>query len=104
MTAEDNRCSHPSQSENTQFCPICKQPVTYSSRYPDYVCVSCIKQACDDKEQPVVFYNSTYSGHGCKGVYRLNDIDYNSNLCFIKGVPCRAEEAYLGGILIKPIE
>jgi hypothetical protein len=100
MTAKNNHCSHPTQSEKTQFCPICKQPVLYSSRYPDYVCESCTELACDDKEQSVVFFNSTNSGHGCKGVYRLNNIDYYSNLCFIKGRPCRADEAYMGGIII----
>jgi hypothetical protein len=104
MTTEDNHRSHLTQSEKTQFCSICKQPVVYSSRYPDYVCENCTKLACDDKEQPVMFYNSTHSGHGCKGSYRLNDIDYNSNLCFIKRIPCRADEAYFGGIVIRPIE
>lgn len=85
-----------------QHCPICKQVVNFSSRYPDYICADCLILACDDKEKAVLFYNSSTSGHGCKGIYRLANLEYKSNLCFIKGIRCKAEEAYFGGIVIRP--
>jgi hypothetical protein len=84
-----------------QICPICKRYVKYSSRYPNYVCGHCVQLATDKKGNPVFFFNTEFSGHGCAGAYVKIGKPYNSNLCYIKGVECKAEEAYLGGIVVK---
>ena len=86
-----------------QFCPVCKQAVALVSlRYPDYVCNACISSATDKQGRAVVFYNSDVFGHGSAGQYRDNGEEYPSNICYIKGVECEANEAYMGGIVITP--
>lgn len=84
-----------------QFCPVCKQAVeVVSLRYPDYVCNDCILSATDKQGREVVFYNSDVFGHGCAGKYRDNGEDYLSNICYIRGIVCEANEAYMGGIVV----
>jgi hypothetical protein len=88
----------------SQHCPICEEAVTPVSRYPNYVCDSCIKKAVDCNGRPVLFGNTSLLGHGCQGKYRENNEEYHSNICYIEGVKCKAEEAYMGGIVIRPVE
>ncbi len=86
-----------------QYCPICDQEVSYSSRYPNYVCGDCIQLATDEQALLLAFFNTTVFGHSCKGRYVPSGADYHSNRCLIKGVWCWAEEAYMGGIVIRPV-
>lgn len=87
----------------SQFCPGCKQAVAIVSlRYPDYVCNECVLSATDKQGREVVFYNSDIFGHGCGGQYRDNGEAYSSNVCYIKGLACEANEAYMGGIVVTP--
>ena len=88
----------------TQQCPICDEAVTPVSRYPNYVCEDCVDKAVDSEGRPVIFGNTSLLGHGCQGEYRDTGEDYDSNLCFIEGIKCKAEEAYFGGIVVQPAE
>ncbi|WP_221302111.1 hypothetical protein [Pedobacter cryoconitis] len=91
------------ETMDRQFCPVCKQKVELVSlRYPDYVCITCVSSATDKQGRAVVFYNSDMFGHGCAGQYRDNGEGYPSNICYINGVECEANEAYMGGIVVTP--
>lgn len=90
-------------SSHLQHCPICQQPVTRSSRYPDYICSNCIKLAADQHGRLVAFGNTAVLGYGCQGIYLDNQAAYMGNLCYIKGITCLAEEAYFGGIIVRPV-
>lgn len=83
-----------------QSCPICKRYVKYSSRYPTYICQRCVPLATDKTGKEVVFYNTEFSGHRCAGKYRKNGKHYLYDRYYIKGIMCKANEAYLGGIII----
>lgn len=83
-----------------QFCPTCKRYVKVSSRYPNYVCNKCTLLATDKKGKAIAFYNTEHSGHGCAGRYRDSEKAYTSRTCYIKGIKCEADEAYMGGIVI----
>lgn len=85
----------------SQYCPICKQPVPLSMRYPRAVCNHCASQAEDENGKAVVFFNESLSG-GVAGLYRDTNQKYPEHVCFIKGIACRVEESYLGGIVIYP--
>ncbi|WCT13666.1 hypothetical protein [Mucilaginibacter jinjuensis] len=87
-----------------QHCPTCKQYVKYSSRYLDYVCSRCEKLAVNKQGYLIDFFNITLDGHGCQGKYIDSGKLYRSAKCFIKGVTSKAEEAYLGGIVIRPLK
>ncbi|HTI60385.1 hypothetical protein [Mucilaginibacter sp.] len=87
-----------------QHCPTCIRYVKYNERYRDYVCDKCIKQAVDKDGNSIAFFNITESGHGVQGKYMEGEKLYRSTLCIIKGVKCNAEEAYFGGIVIRPVK
>lgn len=83
-----------------QICPICKRYVKYSSRYPTYICQRCITFATDKKGKGVIFYNPEFSGHGCAGKYRHIRNIYPYRICYIRGIECKVNEAYFGGIVL----
>jgi hypothetical protein len=96
--------THSKEHKQQQHCPTCNRYKQFSSRYPDYVCEKCIKLATDKAGQGVGFYNITIDGHGCQGRYLETGKLYRGNSCFIKGIKCYADEAYMGGIVIRPIK
>ncbi|WP_146140126.1 hypothetical protein [Cecembia rubra] len=57
--------------EKEVHCPICKQEIAYSSRYPKYLCSTCMDLCNDAEGRPVAFYNTSISGHGCRGNTRI---------------------------------
>ena len=86
-----------------QYCPICHKAVSYSGRYPRYVCKNCFEKTTDNQGRKVEFYNKEVMGFGCKGYYVKDgntDQPYETNTCYIDGVKCCAEAAYFGGIVI----
>jgi hypothetical protein len=87
--------------ETPQFCPICSRPVRASHRYPDYVCDDCAALAVDEQGRKLAFFNTSMSG-GFEARYADTDETRFSHDCFVRGVRCRADEAYFGGIVIRP--
>ena len=85
---------------NAQFCPICFTEVLFSPRYPLAVCPECTRRPCDENNRPLVFYNESASG-GIAARYADTRGSYPSRICYIDGIKCRADEAYLGGIVIE---
>jgi hypothetical protein len=92
------------EHKKQQHCPTCYRYVKYNERYRDYICKRCVELATDKQGQLIAFHNITESGHGIQGVYTASGKLYRSTTCFIKAVKCKAEEAYLGGIVIKLLE
>jgi hypothetical protein len=86
---------------NQQFCPICNSEVTYFRRYPKYVCKDCYCKTTDKDGRKVAFGNENIFGMGCVGHYLDTGEKYNSNICYIDGQECVAEEARFGGIVIE---
>lgn len=51
-----------------------------------------------DKEcRKVDFFNTTFIGQGCAGEYCDTQEPYDSNICYIDCIPCKAEEHRFGG-------
>ena len=73
-------------------------------RYPRYLCGNCSGRVTDKEDRRVEFFNTEFLGHGCQGRYVDSDEPYNSDVCYVDGVECWAEEAYLGGIVIQAKE
>lgn len=94
---------HAKEGTKQQHCPTCNRYVKYDERYPNYICVKCIDLAADKDGKAIVFYNITQDGHGCQGKYIASEKLYRSSFCYIKGIKCKAQEAYLGGIVIRPV-
>jgi hypothetical protein len=89
-------------------CPICFLPVKANPRYPEQVCSVCVKRATDEVGRSIRFSQqcSTYDLFGTstlKACYLANNEKYESNMCWIDGVPCRAEIARYGGIVIQKL-
>ena len=87
-----------------QTCPICGQEVFYSGRYPKHVCKECQTRLSDSEGRLVYFVNTHIMGYGCQGYYKdTNHTPYDSNICYVDGVKCMAEEAHLGGIVVQVV-
>lgn len=95
--------------ERRQQCPICAADVMPMSRYPDYVCENCFRQATTTDGVPVDFANEDLSG-GLIGFVRdtrtgmfVEDEALTANpIVLIRGIECYADEAHFGGIVIRP--
>jgi hypothetical protein len=84
-------------------CPLCAAPVPESARSADAVCAACVDEPCDASGQRVVFGNISRLGTGF-GVRRIGDDALgDSPRGRIRGVECRAAEACLGGIVVRPV-
>jgi len=84
-----------------QKCPICGKDVTEISRYPGYICRNCESRLVDISGEPIEFYNEELAGFGCIGLYKKTRVGYDSNVCYVDGIECYAEEAHFGGIVIQ---
>lgn len=89
-----------------QNCPICNTNVQVSERYPDYICLDCVKRAKTEDGRKIEFSNIDASGGYQAHVKFLNIVAfaYDSHECFIDGVKCYANEAYMGGIVVRPFK
>lgn len=88
--------------EPRQQCPICASAVEPNPRYPRYLCGECASQATSSDGRPLSFYNTSLSG-GYRAEYADTREPYDSHACWVRGVPCRADEARFGGIVIEPV-
>ena len=86
-----------------QRCPVCALEVHASLRYPRRVCGHCARRARAKDGRPVAFFNQALSG-GLEGRYADNGEAYPLTDCTIDGIPCRAKEARLGGVVIQVVE
>lgn len=75
----------------TQLCPICRASTEASPRYPRYVCRACLADGVvvAGKLVPVSSID----------VYWVPFVD-----CEVRGVRCRAREAYMGGVIVVPVD
>jgi len=72
-------------------------------RYPRYACRSCAERACDADGARLAFSNASMSG-GYMARYAATGAEYPSHECFIDGVRCHADEAHMGGIVVRPTD
>ena len=85
------------------FCPICAKELRHIQRYPKYVCESCSNRARSRDGRPLKFFNISLSG-GFTAQYADTGEVYESHECFIDDVPCYADEARFGGIVIQVLK
>lgn len=81
-------------------CPICFAKLQTNARYPNYICNECSKKTTDINGRKLIFSNVSFSV-GYIANYEDTDEEYNSHVCYIDGIKCRADEARFGGIVIE---
>lgn len=74
-----------------------------SPRYPRYACRACTERACDADGALLAFSNASMSG-GYMARYVATGVEYPSHEVYIDGVKCRADEGYMGGIVVQPAD
>ncbi len=85
-----------------QHCPLCGKAVRYSQRYPDYVCRECSTVVTTLDGVPVSMSNISASGG-----FQMHDSETGELLAtrgavvLVRGVRCYADEAHMGGIVIR---
>lgn len=94
------RKEHSDPLSKMQTCPICATEVKINQRFPLYVCRDCGRKACDENGRRVSFGNIDFSG-GLEGCYVDTSEDYNSEICYINGHKCIANEGKFGGVFIE---
>lgn len=91
---------------NAFWCPICNGPSNGSARYPNAICADCREQAVDEVGNEVVFYNATPGGTGLVRVIHTGELNGKvrdeCGDCWVRGVPCFAQEHRFGGVVIQP--
>lgn len=88
------------KTSHNLHCPICRGAVRFDLRYPDALCDDCAARTVDTNGQAVVFYNEGPSG-GLIGVYTTTGGPYESTVCYVDGVECRAAERRMGGVVVE---
>jgi hypothetical protein len=94
---------------NTSPCPICGAPVVRWERYPNLLCVPCVKSARDEQGRAMRFGNETLLGTGFiaefddSGVWRRLDTSTYGAACWVKGRRCVANEHRFGGIVVQTV-
>lgn len=81
-------------------CPICSASLDPVPRYPCYVWGDCASKAVAADGRQLQFSNVDFSG-GFEASYADTDETYASHACWIDGIPCHADEAHFGGIVIE---
>ena len=83
-----------------QFCPICGVAVEPNVRYRNYICFECCGKAVDEDGRKLGFGNESFSG-GFVAWYSDTNETRDSHICYIDGIECYADEAHMGGIVIR---
>ena len=81
-------------------CPICGTPLPLVPRYPSYVCEECASKAAAADGRLLQFSNVGFSG-GFEAHFADTGEAYESHACWINGIPCTADEARFGGIVVE---
>lgn len=101
--ADDIAVGRTLRSITKQLCPVCRSDVEESERYPKYVCQACASKASSSDGRRLIFSNAGLSG-GLTARFADTGEPYIGGRCYIEGIPCRADEAYFGGIVIETLE
>jgi hypothetical protein len=81
-------------------CPICNKGQNRSLRHSNYVCHRCVANAVDENGRRIRFANQSMGG-GIVVYYVDTGEIRKSNICYISGVRCRADEARFDGIVVQ---
>ena len=83
-------------------CPVCQLPRWTMPRYSRALCSTCSDLAVDEDGRGLTFTNVSMSG-GFAATYTDSKEAYpGGGSCWVRGIPCQAEEARFGGIVIEP--
>jgi hypothetical protein len=85
---------------SAQVCPLCGTAVVPNVRYRNYICFDCCRSAVDESGRKLSFGNQSLSG-GFVAWYTETKEPRNTHVCYIDGVECWADEAHMGGIVIR---
>jgi len=85
-------------------CPICEEDRTHFARYPNAVCSACAEKTVSENNVPITFGNiDAWGGF----VSYINGNKGEVHECQIQGpsqmIPCYAQEARFGGIVISVV-
>lgn len=83
-----------------QICPLCAADVEPNVRYKNYICFDCCRKAVDENGRLLGFGNESFSG-GFAAWYKDTNTTRDSHVCYIDGIQCWADEAHMGGIVIR---
>lgn len=75
-------------------CPICNAEIQKNPRYEKEVCRACRYKVTDKTRRELLLYDDS-------AIYKDDDSDYKSNLCYINGVECFFYARHFGGVVVE---
>lgn len=89
---------------NNQNCPICKCVFKGYNRYPNTICYDCItKYKTLTKDGKEIFFSNVCLFGGFQSKIEGEEQYGTENMCYINNIPCIANEARFGGIIIQKV-
>lgn len=89
----------------TVTCPVCGREQPALPRYPGYLCRECAGRASTRDGRRLTLVNTSPAG-GFAARYadsgELAEEETVTHLVYVDDIPCRADEARLGGIVVQP--
>ena len=85
---------------SVQYCPVCGISVEPNVRYRNYICFECCSKVVDEQGRGLSFGNQSLSG-GFVAWYSDTKEPRATHICYIDDIECWADEAHMGGILIR---
>ena len=83
-------------------CPVCNVEFQKMMRYPNSICIDCIKNIVDEEGNLVTFSITHEYGDITRTYTKDNHtITTLSNVGYVAGVKCNAGEMRFGGIVIQ---
>ena len=82
-------------------CPFCGAELHPNPRYPVRLCRACIARAQAADRRPLTFSNVSIGG-GFLARYTDSGEEHDSHDCWVDGRKCRADEEYMGTIVVIP--
>jgi hypothetical protein len=84
-----------------QTCPFCGAEIFANPRYPVRLCRACIARAESADGRPLRFSNLSVGG-GFIAHYVDSGAEHPGHDCYVDGKLCRADEEYMGSIVVIP--
>lgn len=88
--------------KNSYQCPICNTALVEFTRYPSYICENCERKVTDKAGRLLSFYEESIVGGLCAHYVDTRE-KYESKICYVGDIKCRAASARFGGVVIQVI-
>ena len=78
-------------------CGVCDKPLGHVPEVPGQLCFRCASQVADENGRRLSFWSNVQKG-GHRVTYMDTGEQHDGNVCFVKGIRCKAVDSEFGGV------